>query len=43
MKNVAGFPGREDYEISQKQLIQFATRTWLPLPLLREKAGGGFL
>ena len=42
-ENVAGVPGREDYEVSQKQLIQFAARTWLPLPLLREKAGGGFL
>ncbi len=42
-ENVAGLPGREDYEISQKQLILFAARTWLPLPLLREKVGGGFL
>src|SRR6185312_10998429 len=33
-------PGQDDYLISMKQLVEFATRTWLPLPLLREERGG---
>nr|WP_294509956.1 virulence factor SrfB [uncultured Rhodopila sp.] len=32
-------PGREDYAVDLKQLMQFVAGTWLPLPLLREEPG----
>ncbi|MGI4797849.1 MAG: virulence factor SrfB, partial [Janthinobacterium lividum] len=40
--NVAGVPGKEDYSVGLKELLQFASRTWLPLPLLREEPGNRF-
>src|SRR5271166_3563793 len=33
-------PGREDYAIDLKRLMEFVSGTWLPLPLLREEPGG---
>jgi hypothetical protein len=35
-------PGREDYAIDLKRLIQFVEGHWLPLPLLREEPGGQY-
>jgi hypothetical protein len=32
-------PGREDYGIDQKRLVQFIAGRWIPLPLLREEPG----
>ncbi|UEM20655.1 virulence factor SrfB [Skermanella mucosa] len=35
-------PGREDYAIDVKRLLQFVGRTWLPIPLFREEPGRSF-
>jgi hypothetical protein len=35
-------PGREDYAVDLKRLMQFCAGHWLPLPLLREEPGGRY-